>query len=132
MYSKDMSRLTIELHQPRVFWRKVATVTIALLVLEPLLYFKLYIPSMIYLAAILAMHVIFLYVYVSHVPWRLLWADKRALLARAIGILTVGYLLTLVHTSPSLLVIFANIIAMSVLHGFILLLLMLKTVRVIA
>lgn len=127
-----MSRLTIELHQPHIFWRKVATVTIALLVLEPLLYFKLYVPSMVYLGAILAMHVVFLYVYISHVPWRLLWVDKRALLGRAIGIVIVGYLLTLVHASPSLLIIFANIIAMSVLHGVILLLLMLKTVRVTA
>jgi hypothetical protein len=121
-----MSHRIIKLHEPRLFWRKVAMVTLALLVLEPLTYYKLYVPSVMYLSLILAVHVIFLYVYISHVPWRELWADKQGLLARIIGIVIVGYLLALVHVSRNLLVILVNILAMSVLHSFILLLLMLR------
>ncbi len=125
-----MPHLAIELHEPHLFWRKVATVTFALLALEPLTYYKLYVPSVVYLSLILAVHIIFLYVYVSHIPWRELWADKRGLLARIIGIVIVGYLLALVHISQNLWVILLNILAMSVLHSFILLLLMLRRVSV--
>jgi hypothetical protein len=125
-----MPHLVVKLHEPRLFWRKVVMVTLALLVLEPLTYYKLYVPSVVYLSVILAVHIIFLYVYISHVPWRELWIDKQGLLARIIGIVIVGYLLALVHVSPNLLVILVNILAMSVLHSFILLLLMLKAVSI--
>lgn len=126
-YSTNMVRLTVELHDPRVFWRKVATVALALLVLEPLTYYKLYVSSVVYLSLILALHIIFLYVYVSHIPWRELWVDKQGLLARFIGIVIVGYLLALIHVSQNWRVILVNIVAMSVLHSFILLLLMFKS-----
>jgi hypothetical protein len=125
-----MPHLTVELHEPRIFWRKVVTVTLALLILEPLTYYRLYVPSVMYLSLILVVHVLFLYVYISHVPWRELWAVKRGLLARTIGIVIVGYLLALVHISQNLWVILMNILAMSVLHSFILLLLMLRRVSV--
>lgn len=121
-------RVVITLHHPRIFWRKVLTVTLALFALQPMLYFKLYIPATLFLAIILAIHLLFLYVYIAQVPWRELLSKKRIFIGRVLGILIVGYALGLIKNAPSLWVMFVNIIAMTFLHALILALIMIKHV----
>lgn len=125
-----MTKLSVQLHNPRIFWRKVATVTIALLILEPLLYFQLYVPSLVYVGVLLALHIIFLSVYITGMPWREVLANKQALFVRIVGVVMAGYLLTLVKATDNLIVIFANLVAMAVLHAIILACIMVTAVSV--
>jgi hypothetical protein len=109
----------------------MATVTLALLVLQPLLYFHLYIPATLYLSVILLLHAVFLYVYVIHMPWQQVLAQKKILIGRVGGILLIAYALGLIKTTTNLGLIFVNILAMAVLHGVILALIMTTDIKLV-
>lgn len=126
-----MPKLHVTLYDTRTFLRKVSAVTIALFLLQPMIYFHLYLPSMLYLGCLILLHLVFLYLYISHIPWRLLVAHKGSLLARFAGILLMIYLLTLCSSRASLKVLFLNTLAAAFLHAAILFLIMVKKLTLV-
>lgn len=115
-------RLTI--YNPRLFYRKVATLTVATIILVPLVHYKLYISAFVYLGGLLILHLYIFYVYCKGVPLRELAANKKELVARVGGIGFFIYLLTVVSFAGSLVSVMINLVAAFMVHIGILLLMM--------
>ncbi len=113
-------RISIKLMDSSLFLKKIAAVFAATFVLVPLVYYKLDVPAGLYLAALLALHLIFLYAYFARVPWRRLTRHKAGFGMRILAIVFFGYLLDVLKFQGSFEWVMANMAAGLAIHTLIL------------
>jgi hypothetical protein len=121
----------MQLDQPRLFFKKLATLLGVTIILVPLIHFRLELPTFIFVGALLVLHVYILFVYLTRVNWRHLRASRGGFVLRISAIVMFSYILTLLHyQGPTWFVIFSVGAAVTI-HALILLLLMItKSVQV--
>ncbi len=120
----------MRIDQPQLFFKKLATLLGVTIVLVPLIHYKLLIPTMLYVGALLLLHVYILFVYLSRVNWRVLRANRAGFALRLLGIGLFSYMLTLLHYQGTTLIVLLSIAAAVTIHALILLLLMARTAPV--
>lgn len=89
------------LEKQRRFVRKTITLGIAIVTLAPLLWYKSEVGATIYLAALVAIHVFALAVFLHKVQWRELFSHKAGLIARVGGLVIFGGLLGVLKFDPA-------------------------------
>jgi hypothetical protein len=114
----------MHIDQPQLFLRKLATLLGTTLVLVPLIHYKLLIPTMVYVIALLLLHVYIFYVYLTRIKWHVLRANRAGFVMRLLGIVLFSYMLTLLHYQGATVFVLLSILAAVGLHALILLLLM--------
>lgn len=124
-----LSRYDLVLMDRRLFFRKLVSLLLAVALLVPLIYLRLYLPGLIYLLGLLILHVYFVYVYLSRVPWKELLNHKAVLAGRIAAVLFFGYILTLLQFSGSPKMILTNLSIATTAHVAILLALMVRVTR---
>lgn len=127
MYGRSMKLAgyaVITLEQPRLFAKKLTALIIGTAILMPLVYFKLYVPAQIYVGILLVLHIYFFYVYLTRVDWRRLWFSRSGFIIRVTGIVFFSYLLTVLQFDGPVTFVLMNIVAATIIHALILLLLM--------
>jgi hypothetical protein len=107
-----------------LFIKKIAVVFAATFVLVPLVYFKLFVPAGIYLASLLALHVLFLYIYFSKVDWRRLAQSRTGFAVRILAVALFAYLLAVLKFHGDFAFVMANLFAGLAIHSAILFALM--------
>ena len=113
-------RISIKLLDSSLFIKKVSVVFAATGILVPLVYYKLYVPAGLYLSALLALHLVFLYTYFSKVPWTRLMQSKAGFGMRILAIFLLIYLLAVLRFHGSFEFVMANLMAGLVIHTLIL------------
>lgn len=116
--------ISVSLIDQRLFLKKVAVVFTATLVLVPLVYFKLFIPAGIYLSALLALHVLFLYIYFTKVDWRSIAQSRTGFAVRILAVALFAYLLAALKFHGEFAFVMANLLAGLAIHTTILFALM--------
>lgn len=86
--------------EQRRFMRKSVTLGIAIVSLAPLILLRHEMATRIYLAILVAIHVLALVVFIYRVPWRALFRHPMGLVTRAIGLVVFGGLLTMLEFDP--------------------------------
>lgn len=114
------------LDQPRLFLQKVGAIILGTAILVPLVHFKLLLPAVLYLGALLLLHVYFFTIYLMRVKWHQLRANHTGFATRLLGILLFSYLLTLLHYQGAATILAVNIGLAILLHTLILLFLMMR------
>ena len=114
----------MKIDQPQLFIKKLATLLGVTIVLVPLIHYKLLIPTLFYVAALLAIHIYIFYIYLMRINWRRLRANRTGFTLRLLGIVTFAYMLTLLHYQGTTLIVLLSIGAAVGIHAAILLLLM--------
>src|SRR6266567_2245227 len=114
----------MHIDRPHLFLEKLATLLGVTIVLVPLIRFKLLIPTIAFVAALLALHIYIFFVYLSQIDWRVLRANRIGFGMRLLGILLFTYMLTLLHYQGTTVIVLLSICAAVALHALILLLLM--------
>jgi hypothetical protein len=114
----------MHIEQPQLFLKKLATLLGVTIVLVPLIHFKLLIPTIAYVVALLVLHIYIFFVYLQRINWRVLRANRTGFMMRLLGIVLFSYMLTLLHYQGATLIVLLSIVAAVTLHALILLLLM--------
>ncbi len=117
--------MRIELLDRQLFVRKTIAVFASSFVLLPLLEFRSTVPALLYAAALVVLHVIVLVIYLYRVTPSQLVESWRGVMGRVLALAVVFYLLVLLSrfdddASRSMLA--AQLLAVAVLHGVVLLL----------
>ncbi len=113
-------KLSIRLLDNSLFLKKLVTVFVATLILVPLVYYKLYVPAGLYVTALLALHLVFLYTYFAKLPWARLTSNKVGFGTRILAIVFFGYLLGVLKFQGSFGIVMANLVAGLGIHTLIL------------
>jgi hypothetical protein len=120
---------SLECTDQRLFKRKVAQLILATALFLPIVMIKHQLPAMIYVSALLALHLYILWVYI----WRQQPVLKIRLtsefVSRLLAVLFFAYWLTVVRFQGSLVSIMLSLLLALILHIGILLALMLKISR---
>ena len=96
------------------------------IVLVPLIHYRLELPTLIYVAALLLLHIYILFVYLSRVKWRQLRANRGGFALRISAIVMFSYILTLLHYQGTTFIVLLSVGAAVGIHAMILLLLMMS------
>lgn len=88
------------LEKQRKFIRKTVTLTIAIVTLAPLIWWQNEIGAVIYLGALVVIHIFALAVFLNQVDWRDLFAHKWGLITRVGGLVIFGGLLGMLRYDP--------------------------------
>lgn len=127
-----MPGVRIELLDRTLFIRKTIAVFAASFLLLPLLELRSAVPALLYVAALVVLHIIVLIVYVFRVPMRELATSWRGLAARILGLAVVSYLLVLFsrfEDDASRAALAAQLLMVAILHAIVLLLLSARLIR---
>ena len=127
-----MPGVRIELLDRTLFIRKTIAVFAASFLLLPLLELRSAVPALLYVAALVVLHIIVLIVYVFRVPMRELATSWRGLAARILGLAVVSYLLVLFSRfddDASRAALAAQLLMVAILHAVVLLLLSARLIR---
>ena len=127
-----MPGVRIELLDRTLFIRKTIAVFAASFLLLPLLELRSAVPALLYVAALVVLHIIVLIVYVFRVPMRELATSWRGLAARILGLAVVSYLLVLFsrfEDDASRSTLAAQLLMVAILHAVVLLLLSARLIR---
>lgn len=127
-----MPGVRIELLNRTLFIRKTIAVFAASFLLLPLLELRSAVPALLYVAALVVLHIIVLIVYVFRVPMRELATSWRGLAARILGLAVVSYLLVLFsrfEDDASRAALAAQLLMVAILHAIVLLLLSARLIR---
>lgn len=116
----------MQLDQPKLFLKKLVTLLGVTLVLVPLIHYKLLMPTIIYVVALLLLHIYIFYVYLTRINWRHLRANRLGFALRILGIVLFSYILTLLHYQGATTIVMLNVVAAVTVHALILLLLMMS------
>ncbi|MBW4061970.1 hypothetical protein HJC99_05360 [Candidatus Saccharibacteria bacterium] len=119
----------MQINQPRLFVGKLATLLGTTIVLVPLIHYKLIIPTLLYIGALLLIHIWIFYVYVARINWRELRSNRIGFILRLLGIVLFSYILTLLHYQGATTIVLLSIAAAVAIHALILLLLMARSLR---
>ena len=122
----------IELLDRTLFIRKTIAVFAASFLLLPLLELRSAVPALLYVAALVVLHVIVLIVYVFRVPMRKLASSWRGLAARLLALAVVSYLLVLFSRfddDASRAALAVQLFLVAILHAVVLLLLSARLIR---
>lgn len=96
-----LGRTGLVLERQRKFVRKTVTLTLAIVILAPLIWWKSALGATIYLGALVVIHVFALAVFLHRIDWRSLSANKWGLTVRVVGLLTFGVLLGMLRYDPA-------------------------------
>lgn len=111
---------TLKLLDTELFVRKLLVVVVATLVLVPLVYYRLYVPALVYIVGLLALHLVFLYTYFSRLPWESLLRTKARFGTRLLAVVFLIYLLAALKFHGSFDVVILNLLAGLAIHTLIL------------
>ena len=114
------NQLSIRLLDNTLFLKKLVTVFAATLILVPLVYYKLYVPAGIYITALLALHLVFLYTYFTRLPWARLVSNKVGFGSRILALVFFIYLLGVLKFQGSFEAVMTNLVAGLGIHTLIL------------
>jgi phosphatidylserine synthase len=124
-----LSRYDVSLMNRRLFFQKLASLLIAVALLFPLVYFRLRLPSLIYVIALLVLHLYVVYLYLHRVSWNELLRHRTALAGRVVAVLFFGYILTVLKFSGAPGVVLSNLSVATAAHVAILVALMVKITK---
>jgi hypothetical protein len=114
------NQLSIRLLDNSLFLKKLVTVFAATLILVPLVYYKLYVPAGLYITALLALHLVFLYTYFTRLPWARLVSNKVGFGSRILALVFFIYLLGVLKFQGNFEVVMTNLVAGLGIHTLIL------------
>jgi len=86
----------ITLVNRRLFFQKLTALATGTVLFVPLVYYEWEIPAVLYAGSLLAIHILFLYLYVARTPWRQLLRNKVSFGLRLTAVLFFVYLLSLI------------------------------------
>lgn len=124
--------LRAHLTDPRLFAVKTASVFVVSLALVPLVSLKQSLPVLLYAGGLVVLHVAVLVAYFYRVRFRELDPDRRSLVARVVALAAMTYLLYVASSFEAgtpLWWLTAQMLALSLLHTVVLLLLMVRLER---
>ncbi len=130
MFTGDVLRA--HLTDPRLFVVKTASVFVVSLALVPLVALKQSLPVLLYTGGLVVLHIAVLVAYFYRVRFRDLDPNRRSLIARVVALGAVTYLLYVAsnfEAGTPLWWLTAQMLALSVLHTAVLLLLMVRIER---
>ena len=121
--------MRVTISNQELFIKKALTLFIATIVLVPLIHFKLLIPAGIYISGLIFLHLFFIYLYFSKVPWKEIAKNKQALTLRIVGVAFLIYLLTILKFEEQSILLILNVLAAFLIHLLILLFMMVVKVQ---
>ena len=125
----SIGSVTLHLEEPNIFLGKALSVLVLSIALLPILALKSNIPAILYVGALVVIHILVLAIYFYRVRFRELDPNFRSLFARIIALAVVTYLLVIVsrfEPDSSWLTLSYQMLGITIFHALLLVLIMVR------